>query len=328
MKGSQTEGSDYRTQRQEQTELVAPFTAGDPELGVLRLQELTDSSSSAESDSELGQLRLRSIQTIGDPELGTIRVRQLRLPPWQLEAAKFPPPQLPSTVYLFANIGYFQTNNIFSGVDPVEDGLISTGLTLLAVPSLGPQTDLVAAIDGRLIRYGGQSASNYNQLRFRAGVRQQLTSRISGEIGWNNQQLFDAEQGDRFLDENSVRLAFYRRDRLNSRLRLDSVYELRLSFAKPDNRSRVINSLAVSLSYALQRQLQVGLDYQFGLSNFMQRQREDQYHRLLGRLSYRVSRHSQLSLQAGLSLGGSSEPNVDFDDFFFSVNYTLELGRF
>jgi hypothetical protein len=111
-------------------------------------------------------------------------------------------------------------------------------------------------------------------------------------------------------------------------LRLDSFYEFRLSNANPDSRSRIVNSLAVSLSYYIQRNLQVGLDYQFALSDFTQREREDQYHRLLGRLTYALERDSQINVQAGLTLGSSSDPDIDFDNFFFSVTYTVELGKF
>jgi hypothetical protein len=149
-----------------------------------------------------------------------------------------------------------------------------------------------------------------------------------GEFGFNNQKLFRAESGDRFLNENSFRVALQRRDQLTKKLRLDTIYEFRLSDANPETRSRIINSLAVSLSYPLKRNLLVGLDYQFGLSNFTQRDREDQYHRLLGRLNYALSRDSQINLQAGLTFGGSSDPNIDFDNFFFSVTYTMELGKF
>lgn len=311
--------------------LDASQATTDPELGILRSRELEIK----DGNWELGILRLREVEVQDDgSELGILRLRDLEVQPPKLEG------QLPNrsqpTAHLLARVSYFQTNNIFSGVDPVDGGLISSGLTLWAAPALGPKTNFVAVIDGNLIRYLAQSEFNYNQLRFRAGIRQRLTPRMYGEIGWNNQQLFRDSVGDacgsrcalRFLNEHSLRLALYRRDRLTDRLRLDSLYEFRLSNANPDSRSRMINSLSLSLSYYIQRNLQVGLDYQFGLSNFTQRKREDQYHRLLSHLTYAVSRDSQISLQGGLSLGGSSDPNIDFNNFFFSVTYTVELGKF
>lgn len=289
-------------------ELEAPQLATDPELGNLRVREL----------------EVQPPRSNGDLELGTLRVRERELQsPLQVQ-----PPRLHSTAHLLARVSYFQTNNVFSGVDPVDGGLFSSGLTLWASPALGSKTNLVAVIDGNIIGYVDQSQFDYNQLTFRAGIRQRLTPRMYGEIGWNNQQLFRAEQGDRFLNENAIRLALYRQDRLTNKLALSTLYEFRLSNANPDDRSRIINSLSLSLSYYIQRNLQVGLDYQFGLSDFTQRQREDQYHRLLGRLTYAVSRDRQINVQAGLSLGGSSDPNIDFNNFFFSVTYTLELGHF
>ena len=298
------------------------------ELGNLRLRELEPESRPAASNSELGNLRVRELEpetlpTDGDLELGNVRIREQEPKPTQAAS-----PQYETTVRVLSQVGYFQTNNIFSGVDPVNDGLVSLGLTLLAAPALGPRTALVTAIDGSLIHYVDQSQFDYNQLRFRAGIRQQLNSRMSGELGWNNQQLFRTGGGDRFLNENSIRFALSRRDRLSNKLRLNTFYELRLSDADPERRSRIINSFSVSLSYALRRNLQVGLDYQFALSNFTKRDREDQYHRFLSRLNYSLSDRSQVSVQGGLTFGASSEPNIDFDNFFFSVTYTLELGRF
>jgi hypothetical protein len=337
--------------------LDVPLSDGDSELGTLRVRELevkqrqTDTNSGVDGDSELGKLRVRELevqprQTQANPELGILRVRNLEVEPLptdsdlelgnlrireqelQTQEQEVQSPRFQTTARLLAQVGYFQTNNIFSGIDPIDDSLFSSGLTLWAAPVLGPKTTLVTAIDGTLIRYLDQSEFNYNQLRFRAGIRQQLTPRMYSEIGWNNQQLFRAGVGDRFLNENSIRLAVQRRDPLNKKLRLDTLYEFRFSDANPETRSRIINSLSVSLSYLIKRNLQVGLDYQFSLSNFTQREREDQYHRLLGRLNYGLSPDSQVSVQGGLTSGGSSQPNIDFDNFFFSVTYTLELGKF
>ena len=320
--------SELGTLRLRKLEFPPPETDTDAELGTLRLREL-EAPRQAQADAELGTLRVRELEaeplaTDSDLELGNLRIQEQELQPPQ----KVQSPRYQTTARLIAQAGYFQTNNIFFGIDPVDDSLLSLGLTLVAAPALGPKTALVTAIDGDLIRYIDQSESNYNQLRFRAGIRQQLTPQMYGEIGWNNQQLFRARIGDRFLNENSIRLAFQRRDQLTDKLRLNTLYEFRLSDADPESRSRIINSLLVSLSYSLKRDLQVGLDYQFALSNFTQRDRQDQYHRLLGRLTYALSRDSQISIQSGLTFGGSSQPNIDFDNLFFSVTYIIELGKF
>lgn len=300
----------------------------DGELGELRLRELEGQSQS--DTDELGRLRIREINRRSpqmDSELGILQIRELEQQPTSPEFV-VPPPPSPQFGSLFAQIGYFQANNIFSGVDPIQGGLFSSGITLITTPKLSENTDLIAAIDGSLIRYLEQSEPNYNQFRIRAGIRQKLSPQMFGEIGLINQQLFRSESGDRFLNENALRFVLRRRDRLTNNLRLDSLYELRLTDADPETRSRIINSLLVSLSYNLQNNFLVGLDYQFAISDFTQRDREDQFHRLLGRLTYAASRNSQFNLQAGVTLGGSSDPNINFDNLFLSVTYTVELGKF
>ncbi|MEB3179169.1 MAG: hypothetical protein VKL59_09095 [Nostocaceae cyanobacterium] len=318
-----------------QQQLPPPAINGDPELGILKLREqINFNSFPSPREDELGELRVRlmqnelgilSVRPVAD-ELGTVRVRPLETPP-----SKIPPPPRPTqpVLYLLARSSYFQTNNIFSSVDPIGDGLVWTGLTLAAAPvRLGPQTFINLSADGSIIRYIDQSPFNYNQVRFNLGLYQQLSSRMYGEIGWNNQQLFTAKTGDRFLNENSLRLFLGRRDFFTRRLILDSFYEFRLTLADPTSRSRIINSLWLSLSYYLQSTWQVGLDYQYSLSNFSERNREDQLHRLMGRLTYQTSNNTNITLQGGWSVGGSNEPNIDFDSLFFSVTFGLELGRF
>lgn len=272
-------------------------------------------------------------------ELGKLVVREER-PLEQQQPPPIPQSQTKPIGSLQAHVGYFGTNNIFSSkVKPVEDGLIYSGLTLASAPlPLGSKTYLNGSIDGNLIRYINQSKYNYNQIRFNVGVYQQLSPRMYGEIGWSNQQLFYARNasnfhaGDRFLNENSFHLSLGRRDPLTPRLMLDSFYDFRLSLTDPpskqENRDRMIHSVWISLNYYLKQSLQVGLDYQLGFSDFTRRDREDLYHRLYSHLTYGISNDTNLSLQGGVSIGGSTDTNIDFDGWFFSVNYNLELGRF
>ncbi|MGF1934170.1 MAG: hypothetical protein RM347_007190 [Nostoc sp. ChiQUE02] len=273
-----------------------------------------------------------------DRELGLrVRLRPLeqQLPPIEQPIV----PKFQPIGYLQGRIGYFQTNNIFSSNDsPIEDGLIISGLTLAsAYFPLTSKTYLNASIDGNLIRYINQSQYHYNQVRFNLSLYQQLSQRMFGEISWSNQQLFYANNsdrpnsfkaGDRFLNENSLQLALGRRDPLTSRLTLDSLYEFSVDFADPLSRNRIINSFWVSLNYYLQKPLQVGIDYQGNFSDFTQRDREDEFHRLFGHLNYQISDTTNLNVQAGVSLGSSTVENIDFDGWFFSVNYSLQLGRF
>ncbi|MEH2462045.1 hypothetical protein [Nostoc sp.] len=273
-----------------------------------------------------------------DRELG-LRVRLLPLeqqppPPTEQAVVKFQP-----IGSLQGRVGYFQTSNIFSSNDsPIEDGLIISGVTLAsAYFPLGSKTYLNGSIDGNLIRYLSQSQYDYNQVRFNLSLYQQLSQRMYGEISWSNQQLFYANNsdrldsfkaGDRFLNENSLELSLGRRDILTPKLTLDSFYELSLNFADPLSRNRIINSFWVSLNYYLQKPLQVGIDYQANFSDFTQRDREDQFHRLFGHLNYQISDTTNMNVQAGVSLGSSTDENIDFDGWFFSINYNLQLGQF
>ncbi|MBW4567929.1 MAG: hypothetical protein KME31_07870 [Tolypothrix carrinoi HA7290-LM1] len=304
---------------------------------IRRLQEGKETLPPSDSSAEI-EIRARPIPDYDSSAEIEIRARPIQLPP----TVEQPPlPAQPVAKFkpigsLRGYVGFFATNNIFSSeVDPIQDGLVFSGLTLASAPlALGPKTYLSAGIDGNLIFYIDQSQFNYNQVRFYLSIYQQLSRRMYGELGWSNQQLFYAKDGDffsagdRFLNENSVRLSLGRRDPLTQRLVLDSFYELRFNFADPDSRNRINNSLLLSLSYYWLRSLQVGLDYQFNLSDFTLRQREDQYHRLYTHLTYGISDSTNVSLQGGVSLGGSTDQNINFDGWFFTLNYNWELGKF
>ncbi|MCC5636727.1 hypothetical protein LC593_12815 [Nostoc sp. CHAB 5844] len=269
-------------------------------------------------------------------EANGLQELELRVRPRPLPQAKPPVAKFKPIGTLQAHVGYFHTNNIFSSAFfPREDGLFFYGLSLAsAYFPLGSKTYINGSINGNLIRYMDQSRFNYNQISFNVGIYQQLSPRMYAEIDFNNQQFFYAnstdrfQAGDRFLDENSVRLSLGRRDPLNSRLTLDSFYEFSASFAEPNNRSRLVNSFWVSLNYYLQNPLQVGINYQLNLADFTQRQRDDQYHRIFGHVIYRVSGSSSLNLQSGFSFGDSTDRNIDFDGWFLSVYYNLKIGEF
>lgn len=284
----------------------------------------------------------QSSPSTSNPELG-LRIRPRTLPQSPIEQQPLPTIEKPVVQfkplgYLQARVGYFNSSNIFSAsVDPVEDSLIFYGLTLAsAYFPLGSNTYITGSIDGNQIYYLDQSIYNYNQLRFNLSLYRQLSQRMYGEISWSNQLLFYANNGDnfkagdRFLNENSIRLSLGRRDPLTTKLVLDSFYELSLNLSDPENRSRIINSFWLSLSYLLQKPLQVGINYQLNLSDFTNRpdSREDEFHRLFGHLTYRVSTYSNLNLQGGVSFGDSNAPNIDFDGWFFSLNYSWNLGQF
>ncbi|MTJ14830.1 hypothetical protein FJR11_20070 [Anabaena sp. UHCC 0187] len=273
-------------------------------------------------------------QTQLPPESDVEQELGLRVRPKPVEG--IPAVEFKSIGSLKAHVGYFGTSNIFSAQDnPIQDGLVFSGLTLAsAYFPVGSHTYLNGSIDGNLIRYIDQSQYSYNQLKLNFGIYQQLSQKMYGELAWSNQQLFYAQNGDffnageRFLNEHSLSLSLGRRDNISEKLVVDSFYELSVNFAEPENRSRVINSLWVSLNYYLQKPLQVGINYQVNLSDFTQREREDQFHRLYANLNYRISDQSNVNLQSGFNFGDSSVSNIDFSSWFFSANYNFELGRF
>ncbi|XGV94480.1 MAG: outer membrane beta-barrel protein [Leptolyngbya sp. BL-A-14] len=305
-------------------------TNGDPELGVLRLQVPRNAPSTLPVNNA-GQNQTESAQPAcasgvqPDPELGCLPLQPL-LPP--------PPPRQPA-VFFLVHLDYFRSSNVFSAVDPVDDGLVRPGLTLFAAPALGRNTYFVGSIDGNLVRYNTQSQIDYNELRFRAGIFQRLSPTMFGEIGWSNQQLFIAGSklpglpiGTRFLNDHAIRFELSRRDQLNKRLSLNTFYQLRLSFADPDIRSRVLNSFIASFSYDFQPNLQVGLDYQFALANFTAIRRDDQYHQLAARLTYTAFRNTQFNVFVGYSFGNSSDPTIDFSGLILGVSMTVNFGLF
>jgi hypothetical protein len=261
-----------------------------------------------------------------DPELGCI------LPGAQIStapAARFP------VMYLIPRLDFFSSSNILSGVDPVRDGLIRPSLSVLLVPQLGPRTFFIGSVEGSLNRYLELSRFDYDELRFRAGISHQLSPNMTGEIGWSNQQLFIASsdiagfsRGKRFLNDQAARLEISRRDQLAKHLSLNSFYQLRVSFAKPEDRSRIINVIFLSLNYDPTTKLQLGLDYQFAAANFTQQARTDLYHQLLGRISYTAFRNTQLSVYGGFSSGTSTARGINFDGFLLGVSFTVNWTLF
>ncbi len=296
-----------------------PAKGEDPELGNLRLQELERPPTPINETSPIGNRSDSEQPAKGeDPELGNLRLRELETPP---------APSKPA-VYLLGGVSYLRSNNVFSDIQPVDDGFVRGGLTLLANPSLGPQTSLFASVGGNLIRYSSQSQFDYNELRLNLGIRQELSPRTYGEVGWINRQLFDQESGDRFLNDHSLYLELGRRDSLAKQLSLDTYYQFRFSFADPTNRSQVINSVGASLAYNLSASLQVALDYQFALADFTEQNRQDQYHQLIARLTYTISPNSRLYLFGGRSFGNSSDPTIDFNGFIFGAGVDFNLTLF
>ncbi len=260
-----------------------------------------------------------------DPELGCIRIQDV-----------FRPTTPPPILYLTPRVDFFRSNNLLLGIDPINAGLIRPSLTLLAIPRIGPNTYVLASVDGAFNRYFEVPQFNYDELRIRAGILQQLSPTMTAEVGWTNQQLFIANNeipgfpsGTRFLNDQAVRFELSRRDQLTERLFLNSIYQFRVSFSDPEDRSRILNVAFLSLNWDLNpnRTMQLGVDYQFSAANYTVVKRTDVYQQLLGRITLNAFRNSQLSLYGGISFGDSTERGIDFNSYVLgvsmSVNWTL-----
>lgn len=308
----------------------------DPELGTLQLQSPPNSTGPAPNSSQnqapRDSLDPQTTQSQGfcpdgsvrDPELGCIFLKPLS-----------PAPVRQPTVYLIARFDYFRSTNIYSAIDPINDGLARPGLSLYAAPRLGPSTFLTAALTGNLVRYSTQTQINYNELQLEASIFQVLSPTMYGRLGWVNQRLhiasddiFGLPKGSRFLNDHAIRLELNRRDQITQRLYLNTYYQFRVGFANPKDRSRIINSFIASLNYDIQPNLQLGLDYQFALATFTRQSREDQFQQVGVHLAYTVIRNTQLYLFAGYSFGRSNDPLVDFNGFVFGISLSTSLGLF
>lgn len=316
-----------------------PESRSDAELGDLRLSPVPE--------SELGILQLQPLETdpplgSADPELGTLRIQERTTPQ--------PPIALPTrprqpTAYLLARADYFRSSNVFSDIDPVNDGLFRTGLTFFYAPPIGSRTFLITSIDANLIRYtrlgqyrdvNGETRSlNYDELRFRAGVFHRITPRLSAELGWSNQKLFTSARGlqqvfggREFFGDNSIRFELSRQDALSPKLSLNTYYQFRWSLANPDDRSRILNTFIATLGYNFSQKLQTAIDYQFSWSHFTQQARDDLYHQLIGRVTYNFTPRTQANLFAGYSFGHSSDRRIDFNSFIFGAGVVFSVPLF
>ncbi|MBD2089781.1 outer membrane beta-barrel protein [Microcoleus sp. FACHB-1515] len=256
----------------------------------------------------------------GDPELGQLRLRENELAIEQEDI---------DTVFLRGQFDYFRSDNILlDDIDPVSDQFGRAGLAIVAIPQIGPDTQLFASIGGNFAFYGDLSELNYYNLELRAEVQQTIFPNTYATIGWRNRQFFSSEDGDRFLNDHALRLGLSRRDALAERLTLDSYYHLRFNFADPSDRSRLTNTLGASLNYALQPNLDLGLSYELDFVDFTQQDRADAYHQVTAQLSYDLTRNSRVSLYGGFSFGRSSESDVDFDSSIVGVSFSTYLPLF
>jgi len=268
-------------------------------------------------DPELGVVQVRGLQE--DSDLGILRIRDQ---PASLPQVEQPTPKIG---FLLARLGISSSDNILLGFNDVGgltgDTFVRPSLSLLVYPSLGPQTTFIAVADVGLQRYVSQSSLNYDDLRFRVGVRQGFTPRSYGQVILGYQELFrPGFNRARFFKNTSLGLTLGRRDPLARNLTLDSYYLVQFNGAQSFSGSTTIDfsrffqSAGAYLSYNINPQLQVGISYQLNLIDYTAQDRYDTFQQVLGQVSYRITPAVRLSLYGGFNFGQSSEPQIQFND--------------
>lgn len=307
-----------------QNPLQSPFPSNDPELGEIRVHDPIQ-------DSELGIIRLRSPRL--DSELGILQLRPLPPERPEPDPAEVPPPDPPSrrqSVFLTSYVSTSTSDNIFLRADPEPGTFIRSGVSILAFPTIGPRTLLIASAESNFLRYQEEDffGSSYDEVRLRAGVRHVFTERIYGQVSWSTQFLFREGFGDRFFTSNGLEVFIGRRDPLMAGLTLDSYYQGRVLFRHPRRFSSVAQSLGTSLSYRFNPQWDARLGYQMTITDFTHDDRHETYQRITGQLRYSLSPSVRMAIFGGISYGRSSEPIVSFDDTFVGVSIDATLGLF
>lgn len=285
---------------------------GDPELGIIQVSD-------TRRDPELGVIQLRN--PLQDDELGILELRQIS-PPTR------PRPFFFVSTYVTAS----SSDNVFLVQDPVQgrfgDNFIRPGISLTAFPSVGPDTNLLFSAATNLLRYEEQSNSSYDEIRFRVGVRHRFSNRAYGQLSLSHQLLFDEGYQDQFFTNSGIELTLGRRDRLTSKLTLDSFYQGQIFFSDPKEFSNILNSVGAYLGYRISPQWDTGVGYRFTLSEFTQQSRSEAYQRITGQLRYSITPSVRVSLFGGLSYGRSSESRITFDDTFFGISFDATLSIF
>jgi len=299
---------------------------------VLITQQSPQGETTPGSDPELGIIRVRSSSE--DPELGILRIREQPVIPET-------PPQEPSKIGFFtARLTAASSDNILLDVGGLTgDEFLRPGLSLAFYPPVEPQTFLIGNIDASLQRYTTQSDFNYDDLRFRIGVRQGLFPRTYGQVLFTYQQLFrPGPPRFRFFENAAFSFTLGRRDPLTSRLILNSYYQVQLNDTEArstpdgptnfDDFDRLTQYLGGSLNYTINPQWLTGVSYQMTLADYTGQERYDTYHQLIGQLTYRITPDVRMSLYGGFSFGRSSDPRIQFNDTLFGVTLDATVPLF
>ncbi len=268
-----------------------------------------------ETDGDMG-----SSDSGGDPDLGTLRLKEREL------SLQRPPIRIP--VYFSLDSSYLSTSNTLASENFLDDRLFRTTTALTVSPILNRKTFLFGSVQGSVYRYGELSRLDYNELRLQVGARRVLFPRVVGELSWSNRQLYFRENGDRFLNEQALSLGISRRDPLMEKVYVDSFYRLRAGFAEPQTSSRVVQILGSTLNYDVTRQINLSITGLGVWTQYTQRDRQDLYGQVLGRLTYKLADNTKLGLFAAWAQGESSSQGVDFDNTLLGISFDTNIKLF
>jgi hypothetical protein len=294
-----------------------------------------DDDESLAQDPELGLVQVRGLSE--DTDLGILRIRaQPTLPDLMTEAT-------PNIGFLTARLAIASSDNVLLAVNDIGgltgDTFLRPSLGVGFYPFLGSQTVFIATADLGLQRYISQSPLNYDDLRFRVGVRQVLTPRSYAQLLLTYQELFrPGGNRSRFFKNTALGLTLGRRDPLAPQLTLDSYYLIQFNGAQATSQttigpistdfSRIFQSGGAYLGYDITPQLQAGVSYQLNLFDYTVQDRFDTLHQVLGQVAYRFTPTVRMSLYGGVSFGRSSEPRVRFNDTFVGAVIDANLPLF
>lgn len=281
-------------------------------------------------DPELGVIQVRGL--LEDNDLGILRIREQPSIPAQVQGSA------PKIGFFQARMAIANSDNILLAGNDVGgltgDTFVRPSISFAVYPLLGPQTAFIATADLGLQRYVSQSSLNYDDLRFRVGIRQGITPRSYGQLIFGYQELFRPGPNRRqFFKNTSLALTVGRRDPLATNLILDSYYLIQFNGAQSSTEttvtdfSRLFQSAGAYLGYDITPQLQTGISYQINLIDYTSLERYDTFQQVLGQFAYRITSTVRMSIYGGFSFGQSSERLVIFNDTFFGavVEATIPL---
>jgi hypothetical protein len=286
-------------------------------------------------DPELGVLRVQQLRSRQDEDLGILRLLQTAQAP--------PPPPRQPIAFLAGNLGFLSTDNSLRTVDRISDQLYQSGLTFYLFPRLSERTSLYAIADVNLARYENSESPlynnlrdktgnlidvNYNKLELQLGIRQQLSPRTFAQIGWRNQRLYSGGFRERVSATNYLEALISHRAILDNRTWLDGFYQARLGWADPEESNRFRQTFTLSFNYGVTRALRTTLLYQLDLEDYTRINRYDVSQQVLGVISYELTPESRISLFGGTRFGQSNRERVDLDDIFYGAGLNINVPLF